>query len=637
MCGICGFFSLTGEPVSQEILSRMTSSLIHRGPDDEGRYVDEALGLGFRRLAILDLSLAGHQPMATPDNRFWIVFNGEIYNFLELRRELESQGYRFRSNTDTEVLLALFQRYGKDCLSLLNGMFAFAIWDRERKELFLARDRFGIKPLNYYFDGKLFAFSSEIKSLLRHPGIPRDIDPAAIDFYLSMNYIPAPLSIFRGIQKLRPGHFGVVNEGGWREECWYSLIDRLRNGKKNLKTPEAIEELRELISDSVKIRLISDVPLGAFLSGGIDSSLVVAMMAQHAGKGVKTFTIGYKDAAVFDESRDARLVARLKYTQHHEHLLAGNDIINIIPQVLDNLDEPFADPAILPTYLVSQNARQNVTVCLSGDGGDEVFGGYTKYLGEYYHRYYRLVPKALRHYLVEPLLNKIGDSRDSFLRDFVRKLKKFTHGIQGNDQPRRHYLWMNIYSDEMKAALWNYRHPESDRVFNFISQLYESAKNELDPINQMLYTDVLCCLPNDMLVKVDWMSMAHSLEVRVPLLDYRVVELAFRIRGSEKLKGGERKYVLKEVCKEVLPRKIIYKRKHGFDMPVGEWVKHDLRHLFWEVVNKETASTAGLNYQAVVELYEAHVNNRYDHSFRLWNIFTLLWWLQRGPGTHGYA
>ena len=630
MCGICGVLSLAGEPAPPEVLAQMTHRLRHRGPDDHGVYLDGPLGLGFRRLSILDLSAAGHQPMGTEDGRLWIVFNGEIYNFPALRRQLESQGHRFRSNTDTEVLLQLFQQYGADCLPMLNGMFAFAVWDRERQELFVARDRFGIKPLCYYFDGDRFAFSSEIKSLLCHPDIPRQLDFAALDFYLSWNYIPAPWSIFRDIRKLKPGHCLRVNDAGLREERWYSLLDNLSQGPLDLSAGEAGEELRALISDSVRMRLISDVPLGAFLSGGLDSSIVVAMMADHAGAGVKTFTIGYQDAAVFDESGDARLVARVNHTQHHEHLLTPGAIIETIPRVLDHLDEPFGDSSAVSTYLVSQNARQDVTVALSGDGGDEVFGGYSKYLGEYFQRYYRLAPRVIRQYLIEPALQRLGDSRDSALRELLRQIKKFVHGSQGEEQSRRHYLWMNIYSDEMKAALWE-RGPGEEHPYGFIADLYEPARGVLDPINQMLYTDVHCCLPYDMLMKVDGMSMAHSLEVRLPLLDYRVVELAFRIRGSEKLKGWERKRVLRETFKTRLPPEILHKRKQGFDLPMGEWIKGDLRPLFLEVVNRETARSAGLNFKTITELFQAHLEGRQDHSFRLWNVFSLLWWLQRGP------
>lgn len=627
MCGICGFLSLKGEPASPYILAGMTDALVHRGPDDAGIYLDNNLGFGFRRLAILDPSPAGHQPMTTQDGRLWIVYNGEIYNFLELRDRLKSEGYNFHSRTDTEVLLALFDRYREACLPMLNGMFAFAIWDQKRKELFVARDRFGIKPLVYYFDGNLFAFASEIKSLLRHPRIPREMDISALDLYLSLNYIPAPHTIYRGIQKLPPGHYAVVNENGLKLVRWYSLVEQVRQGRRNLKLRDAKEELKALLSDSVKIRLISDVPLGAFLSGGIDSSIVVTLMAEHAGRGVETFSIGYKNNPVFDESEYARLVAQLNHTQHYEHLLTPQEVLSVIPKVLDYLDEPFADPSVLPTYLVSQVARSRVTVTLAGDGGDEVFGGYTKYLGEYFYRYYRLVPAFLRRHVIEPWLLNIGDSRDSSLRESLRQLKKFVYGSRGSDQVQRHFRWMTIYSDEMRASLLH-EVQQGNGALAFVAQLYDAARCEFDPINQMLYTDVHCCLPYDMLTKVDWMSMQHSLEVRVPFLDHRVVELAFRIRGSEKIRRGETKYVLKKTFEDLLPGTILRRRKQGFDIPIGEWFKSDLRNLFWQVVNREATREAGLSFETIADLYAAHVAGRTDHSFRLWNIFTFLWWFQ---------
>jgi len=630
MCGILGAVNYN---INESHFEKMLDALAHRGPDDTGIFYKKPVILGQRRLSIIDTSSAGHQPMSDKDGIVWIVYNGEIYNFFSIRKELEKKGYTFKSRTDTEVIIYAYKEWGVNCLHKFNGMFAFCICDLKNKLLFLARDRFGIKPIVYYFDNKKFIFSSEIKSILLSESISKEIDCEAIIYYLFFGYIPAPLTIYKKIKKLEPGHYILVK---WQTDGKLEFIKKqwcylpVNNLLEKANFYEIKETLFSLVSDAVKLRLISDVPLGAFLSGGIDSSIIVGLMSRHSNRRVKTFSIGYKEHRLFDETSYALEVAKFNNTEHYEFKLTYKDILDIIPVVLNHLDEPFADWSIFPTFLVSQKTRQHVTVALSGDGADELFAGYRKYQGEFFQKYYSLIPFPIRK-LIEQLLNFLPDSYDNKFLEYIRRIKKFLKGLDA-DPAKRHFNWMCVYSEEiLKQLLINDFILNDTSPFNFIKQLFTEYKG--DSINKMLYTDVNMCLPYDMLVKVDWMSMLNSLEVRVPFLDYRVVEFAFQIPGNLKLNKWKRKYILVETFKDILPPKLYHRPKQGFDVPIGEWFKKELKQLFWEVIDEAFIKKQGIfNFEFVKKMYYLHISNKRDFSKQLLAIFIFEWWYRQTYG-----
>src|SRR3990167_2782528 len=637
MCGICGLLDLN-RAVDVDLLTRMGNSLLHRGPDEGDSYTDTTLGLGHRRLSIIDLD-AGRQPIFNEDRTLAIVFNGEIYNFNELRRGLLASGHVFRTKSDTEVIIHLYEEYGYGCLELLEGMFAFAIWDCKKKELFLARDRFGIKPLVYFYDGRKFIFSSEIKSILQDDRVPREFNYGAFHDYLTFNYIPAPGTIYKNIMKLEPGHFLTVDAGNGnitlRKERYYDVADLNHNNNGTvIRLEEAKEKLRFALEESVKSHMISDVPIGAFLSGGIDSSIIVGLMSRFSNRPVKTFSIGFDGHDLFDETAYARQVSRLNNTEHYEFKLNHTDMLGIIPEVLDNLDEPFSDWSIFPTYLVSRETGKYVKVALSGDGADEVFGGYRKHLGEYLAKYYMKVPKQLRHKAIEPLLNMLPDSHDSLPLEYMRRVKKFISGIS-DDQAERHFKWMQIFSAGAQRELLNsYPDQLGNDPLNTIANLCDRYKG--DAINRILYTDLMFCLTYDMLAKVDSMSMLNSLEVRVPYLDKNLVELAFSMNGDLKLNGLKRKYILVETFKDILPPELHKRSKQGFDIPIGDWFKKDLRDLFLSVVNEKSVKENGLfNFNSIKQIYDSHCSRSKDHSKELLNIFIFQWWFNKNQPALG--
>ena len=629
---MCGILGAVGFNIDKFRFKKMLDTLTHRGPDDEGIFFKDPVILGQCRLSIIDISPAGHQPMSDKEGNVWVVYNGEIYNFASIRKELEGKGYHFRSRTDTEVILYAYKEWGIDCLHKFNGMFAFCICDFRKRLLFLARDRFGIKPLVYYFADHKFIFSSEIKSILCDNEILNEIDWEAFIYYLYFGYIPAPLTIYKRIKKLEPGHYILVkwqNDGKleFTKKRWYYLP--VNNLSEKLDITEIKETLFSLISDAVKMRLISDVPLGAFLSGGIDSSIIVGLMARHSNKPVKTFSIGYKDHALFDETSYAREVAKFNNTEYHEFRLTYKDVLDVIPIVLDHLDEPFADWSIFPTFLVSQKTRQHVTVALSGDGADELFAGYRKYQGEFFWKYYSLIPFLIRKKLIEPFFDSFPDSYDNKLLEYVRRTKKFLKGL--DDEPaRRHFNWMCIFSEVfLKELIIDFKSGlNNPSPFGFIKKLFDEYKG--DSINRMLYADVNMCLPYDMLVKVDWMSMLNSLEVRVPFLDYKVVEFVFQIPGNLKLNRWKRKYILIETFKDILPPKLYYRPKQGFDVPIGEWFKNELKQLFWEVLDENFIKKQGIfNFDFIKKMYNLHASNKRDFSKQLLTIFIFVWWYRK--------
>jgi len=635
MCGICGKIDFTGKTVPLELLRKMTDSIAYRGPDDEGFFSDGPVGLGHRRLSIIDLSPAGRQPMSNEDESLWLVFNGEVYDFAETREKLIAKGHTLKSRTDTETVLHLYEDEGVTCLKHLNGMFAFALWDARLQRLWLARDRLGKKPLVYYWDGKRLIFASEIKAILRDPDVPREIDFEALDLYLTLNYIPATWTIFKNIRKLPPGHSLVLEKG---ELSIQSFWDVPANGAEHeIPSPsdsmpwdQCKDRLRQLLEASVARRLIADVPLGAFLSGGLDSSIIVALMARQSSRPVKTFSIGYEDLPFFDETRYAQEVARFNRTEHYEFKLGYKDILDAFPKVLDLLDEPFADSSAVPTYIVSRETKRHVTVALSGDGGDELFAGYRMYLGEYWAKYFARIPGALRKYMIAPLVQSLPDARDKPGLELIRRAKKFLKGMSLSF-PERFCGWREIFPFAARQKLLR-RPPDRNFYLELVRQAVENSKALFpeDGINLMLYLDVKGLLPGDMLTKVDRMSMANSLEVRVPFLDYTLVQYVFSLKGSTKLGAWKGKRVLLETFKDLLPPLLHNRPKWGFEMPIGAWLKKELKFLIEEYLHKDRIEKQGLFDPGIIrDLVTNHMSGRQDTSWQLWNLIVFEHWYEK--------
>ncbi|MFC3851964.1 asparagine synthase (glutamine-hydrolyzing) [Salinispirillum marinum] len=633
MCGIGGYLRNPDErpQYTEQRLAAMGQALYHRGPDAGAQWQDDRIGLVHRRLAIIDLSDAGIQPMHSACERYVMVFNGEIYNFKTLRAELKAEGVLFRTHTDSEVILMLYERLGTACLQRLNGMFAVAIWDRQAHTLFLARDRLGKKPLYVYEHGGQVAFASEIKALLRLPFVRRDLRPDAIQDFFFHQYVPDPKTIFAHIHKLPPAHFLLLGPNGHRqqEEYWHlSFADTLT------ASPEQIAgELHELIDDSVQLRQLSDVPLGAFLSGGIDSSAVVGLMAGNSDVPVTTCSIGFDDDK-FDEITYARQVATQFNTDHHEFTVRQT-VQDHLVEIARYFDEPFADPSFVPTYFVSQLARQRVTVALAGDGGDENFAGYSKYrVDEIENTLRGYVPGGLRRNLFPPMAGLLGALPGSVARRGRSLLSTLAQ------EPDRSFFITNAFFTE---ALWQDAvQPDFQRQLNGydpaeVTLQHYRAADAPDHLGRVLYTDIKTYLPGDILVKVDRMSMANSLETRAPLLDYRVVEYAARIPSALKLHQGEKKHILKQAMTPLLSNDILYRRKMGFSVPLAQWLRHEIRALAERTLLQ---ANAGLNDffkpSVIARLWHEHQAGKADHAQALWSFLVFeLWWQQYVVGLTG--
>ena len=638
MCGICGKIDLTGKAVPVALLKSMTESFAYRGPDDEGFFSDGPAGFGHRRLSIIDLSPAGRQPMSNEDESLQLVFNGEIYDFEETRKELVSKGHILKSHTDTETVLHLYEEEGVSCLKRLHGMFGFALWDARLQRLWLARDRLGKKPLVYSWDGKRLIFASEIKALLMDPDVAREIDFEALDLYLTLNYIPAPWTIFKNIRKLPPGHHLLLEKGKLSIESFWDISasggePEISSPSDSLSQDQRTKRLKELLEAAVGRRLIADVPLGAFLSGGLDSSIIVALMARQSSRPVKTFSIGYEDLPFFDETRYAREVARWNSTEHHEFKLGYKDILDAFPKVLDILDEPFADSSAVPTYIVSRETKRHVTVALSGDGGDELFAGYRMYLGEYWAKPYARIPNVLRDRLIAPLVGSLPDARDKPGLELVRRAKKFLRGMSLSF-PERFCGWREIFPFSTRQKLLR-PPPERNLYLESIRKSVEDKKRLFpeDEINLMLYLDVKGLLPGDMLTKVDRMSMANSLEVRAPFLDHTLVEYVFSLGGSTKLGAWKGKRILLETFEDLLPPLLHNRPKWGFEMPIGAWLRKELKFLIEEYLRKDRIEKQGIfDPQMILDLVSNHVSRRQDTSWELWNLIVFEHWYEKYIG-----
>ncbi len=593
---------------------------MHRGPDAGGEYLDQWVGLGHRRLSIIDLSPQGNQPMYSANGRYVIVFNGEIYNFQELRDELHTRGCTFSSRTDTEVILALYQQEGAACLDRLNGMFAFAIWDRDDKVLFLARDRIGKKPLYYYHGGSdRVAFASEIKALLRIPGISGNVEPTAVVDYLKYLYIPAPKTIFKNIYKLLPGHYMVVQTG-----CEPSIKEywdlEFSPQASMVNEDDAASQLLDLITTSTTSRMMADVPLGAFLSGGIDSSAIVALMAGSSATPVTTCSIGFADKN-HDETAYAREVANRFHTNHAEYTVDRNlaETVTLLPRYFD---EPFADSSAVPTFHVSRLARKVVTVALAGDGGDENFGGYRKYLVDLKED---LVRRAVPRLILQTI-NRIARHSNHTL---MRKATTLTQSAL-SDPGRAYYRTNTFISDTMLEKLLAKRIQMPCRGYDPAQHTlaYWDRTHGADHLTRMLYTDIKTYLPGDILTKVDRMSMANSLEVRAPLLDYRVVEFAATLPSSLKIRGNTGKLLLKKTFSPHLPELILNRRKHGFTVPLDNWFRTDLLALGRKHLLDHAALADFFERQQIRQLWQEHQEQKANHGTLLWSLLSFSLWQQ---------
>lgn len=621
MCGISGVFS-TIDPPNMQTLERMNDCLTYRGPDESGYFQDGPVGLAHRRLSIVGLD-SGRQPIFNEDETIGVIFNGEIYNYHELRSDLEPR-HNFSTDTDTEVLVHLYEEHGPSFVKYLRGMFSFAIWDSDEERLLLARDRMGIKPLLIADDGDTLAFASELPALLEsgvnHGGLNRQ----AVSEYFAFGQIPAPRTIFNNIQKVKPGERVIIEDSDRVHEQFYTPSISRREPSFD----DAVDELRSRVDNAVKRRLMSDVPLGAFLSGGIDSSIVVGTMADLIDDPVRTFTVGF-DQSLFDESWAAREVANYHDTDHTEFTVTPDDVRETVPTVLDRLGEPFADPSLIPTYIVSRETSQNVKVALSGDGADELFAGYSKYRGEYYSEYYRRLPKSLRANLISPTIRGVEASRSSRHGEIIRKAQKFTRG-DVEKVSDRHFEWNRTFPEDAVSAF-----PSSNPITSGQERMRDEhqciesflPKNRCDDMSRILAVDTRFGLPNQILQKADFASMYNSLEVRVPFLDRLVVEYALSLPSEYKITRTKQKHVLKRAFKDRLPDSILERSKQGFDMPVGEWFKNELAGEFRDTVRR--ADTGLFDSQEVLDVFDKHANGNQEYSKFLWSTYVFARWYNR--------
>jgi len=609
------------DPVNAAVISKMTDRLVHRGPDRDGYYRDSCTSLGFRRLSIIDLN-TGDQPLHNEDGSLWIVFNGEIYNFMDLRIQLEKQGHVFQTKTDTEVILHAFEQYGPQCVDYLRGMFAFAVWDTRKRSLFLARDRVGKKPLYYYPGTNAFIFGSELKALIQYPGIPRCVDPQAIDEYLTWKYIPAPRTIFEGVFKLPPAHWMSVN---WEthdiqiQRYWIPEY----TPKLTLSLDEVQTGLREQLTEAVRLRLVSDVPLGALLSGGVDSTIVVGLMSSLMDKPVKTFSIGFEESS-HNELPYARLVARRFGSDHHEFVVRP-DVANILPKISYYLDEPMADSSALPTYYVAEMARQHVTVVLNGDGGDETFAGYGSYAAVMAYRQYAALPKVVRQSMIESALRLFPDNLGfNHPLERARRLSTFSD-LSLEQQFGR---WTSLASPEVRQALYKL---EFKSLIKVTPTTYRTGpiSDNLGPLDWMLATDLINYLPGDLLVKMDRMTMANSLEARSPFLDQQIVEFSARLPEKMKRKGNIGKWLLKNTFSDLIPPEIIRRPKKGFAVPVNEWFRIDLKDMMADALDSLSSPlNTWFNQSNLQMIFTRHLDKDGDYGDLLWALLMLHLWLK---------
>lgn len=631
MCGITGIFAfnLIGK-INKIHVTNATMALEKRGPDFQDIYIDEWVGLGHRRLSIIDTSNVANQPMWDNTHRYCIVFNGEIFNFQELRQTLQAKGISFHSQSDTEVLLQLYIQEKENCLNKLNGFFAFCVYDKQEQSFFIARDRFGIKPLLYVHDEDKFIFASEMKAVLQY-GIDKELDYESLETYLQLNYIPAPDSIFKSVKKLLPGHYLTLKKREANILSYYTIPD---TEDKTISFDQAKQKLKDLLEKSVQRRLIADVPLGSFLSGGIDSSVITGIASQHK-KNLHTFSIGFKDEKFFDETAYASLVAKHFNTEHTVFSLTNNDLYKHVNNILDYIDEPFADSSAINVYILSQETRKYATVALSGDGADELLAGYNKHAA-----FYRMIHSGWKENALKtlsPLWKILPKSRNNILTNKVRQFQRFTDGMKLTPQ-ERYWLWagfaseleaQSLLSDESKTHL-------SQEKYNSRKQSLLAQLSNEGSMREVLLTDTTLVLPNDMLTKVDLMSMANGLEVRVPFLDYEVVNFIFSLPDDFKINKSIRKRVLQEAYRDVLPPALYKRPKKGFEVPLLKWFRYEMRSLIEnDLLSKNTIETQGIFHYPAVEKLKKQLfsNNPGDVHARIWGLIVFQWWYKKTIGS----
>jgi asparagine synthase (glutamine-hydrolysing) len=633
MCGICGIHNLTLRPLDNAgLIDRMSAQIRHRGPDSEGKFDRPHLALAIRRLSIIDLE-TGDQPLSNETGEVTLVFNGEIYNYRELRNGLLERGHRFKTQSDGEVIAHLYEENGADFVRELNGMFAIALWDERAKRLVLARDRTGEKPLYYWLQDDTLLFGSEIKTILQHPGVSRQLDPEALSQYFFYGYFPTPRSVYEYIKKLPAAHLMIIEDQQVRIKCYWRIQDYLRGSDQERMTwkqeQQACEELREKLREAAISRLVSDVPLGVFLSGGIDSSIVVATMSELSPGNVNSFSVSFPQRT-FDEAEYAAYVAGHFNTKHHVLTADDQTMRGALLTLIDHLDEPMADPAIIPTYLLSCFAREHIKVALSGEGSDELFGGYPTYLGARAAEYYLMLPEFLRRQVfdrVRELLPVTSDAvpKGLFFRRFLTHAEK--------DPAVRHHSWFGMFSAEELEQLytpqWAESQPLISAIFNPLSRVLEGTRFD-ETLAEMLYLDFRMYLEDNLLVKVDRASMACSLEMRTPFLDHRLVEFAVGLPTSLKVRGFKGKYILKKAVRKWLPHKIVYRQKRGFTVPIASWIRDELRSLVAETLEEGKLKRQGLFNSAFVQgMFQEHVAGKADHRKALWTLLCFQLWYDR--------
>jgi asparagine synthase (glutamine-hydrolysing) len=623
MCGITGFIYADERPADRSILERMNRRIIHRGPDEDGFYVKGNVGLAMRRLSIIDLA-GGQQPIHNSDRTKWLIFNGEIYNYQSLREDLLKRGHELYTKSDTEAVLHLYEEYGVDCLQHLRGMFAFAVWDEVENTLFLARDRVGKKPLLYSHqpNGDII-FGSEFTAVLEHPAVTREVDMQAIDSYMSYLCVPAPQTAFKSIRKLEPGHWLKWRAGGIEtQRYWLPKF----GPKLKISEQEAIEETMRLVRESTRLRMIAEVPLGAFLSGGVDSSTVVALMAQESSTPVRTFSIGFEEQD-FSELKYARKVAEHVGAEYHEFIVRPN-ALEVLPTLVEHYGEPYADSSAIPTYYVSKETRQHVTVALNGDGGDESFAGYERYMAMEVAEVYRRIPSWLRSAFIEGPINLLPTSELKKTR--IRDVQRFFTSAN-EERKQRYFRWMSTFKPAIKPELYtsDFSAELTQQTSLFLDRWFDTA-NGAGILDATLLTDQMTYLPNDLLVKVDIASMANSLEARSPFLDHNVMEFAAKLPEHLKLRGLSPKYLLKKVAARLVPREVIYRRKMGFGVPVGKWLRGEMSDFLRDVLLSQSSLSRGVIKPEKLRQYvDEHISCTFDHSFQIWTLLMMELWFQR--------
>ncbi|MCK4788494.1 MAG: asparagine synthase (glutamine-hydrolyzing) [Desulfobacteraceae bacterium] len=633
MCGICGIFNFRKtEPIDVDLLKEMNNRMYHRGPDDEGYYISDNVGIAMRRLSIIDIA-TGRQPIHNENKTVWIVFNGEIYNYREMREFLLKKGHHFNTNSDTETIVHLYEEFGEDCVNYLRGMFAFAIWDSNSKTLIVARDRIGIKPLFYsVIADEHFVFGSEIKALLSYPEINRKMDIQGLDAFFAYTYIPAPLTIYKGIKKLLPGHLMKINSRGISIRQYWDLNFQPDFSKKESYFQEKFEEI---FSEAVEMRLLSEVPLGAFLSGGIDSSLVVAYMAASMREMPRTFTIGFSgDVGGFlDERGYAQLVAKKYKCKHHEIEVEPKFDV-ILDEIITAFDEPFADDSVIPSYRICEASKGVVTVALTGLGGDELFAGYERYLGFRLSLLYDFIPSVISKKFISPVIEGLPEQKNGHYT--INHMKRFARSSHLSPA-LRYNDYVSTLSQTKRCNLFE---PSIAHVINFqattelTSRYYNANGDALSPMDRVFYQDIKTYLPDDILALTDRIGMFHSLELRVPFTDHKLVEFCATIPAGMKLKNLTKKHLLKKIAKGVLPREVISHRKQGFSSPMAKWLQADLKPYIYDLISKEKIEKDGiLNWNFIERVLDEHFSRRELHDKLIFAIIMFQKWRERYPVT----